>query len=50
MTPEAVNADMGNYQGYKAAGGVLSKLKYLWELRNAVAAFVRNEVKPLMKF
>lgn len=50
VTPEAVNADMGNYQGYKAAGGTLSKLRYLRELRNAVAAFVRDEVKPLMKF
>ena len=50
VTPEGVNADMGNYSGYKAAGGTLSKLRYLRELRNAVATFVRDEVKPLMKF
>ena len=50
VTPEAVDASMGNYPGYKAAGGTLTKLKYLRELRNAVAAFVRDEVKPLMKF
>ncbi len=50
VTPEGVNADMGNYSGYKAAGGTLSKPRYLRELRNAVATFVRDEVKPLMKF
>lgn len=50
VTPEGVNADMGNYSGYKTAGGTLSKLRYLRELRNAVATFVRDEVKPLMKF
>lgn len=40
---------MGDYAAYKAAGGSDTKLKYLRELRDAVAYFVKDEIKPLTK-
>ena len=40
---------MGDYAAYKAAGGSVTKLKYLRELREAVATFVKDEIKPLTK-
>lgn len=44
-----VDASMGDYAAYKAAGGSVTKLKYLRELRKAVASFVKDEIKPLFK-
>lgn len=39
----------GDSKAYKEADGTGSKLYYLKELRHAVADFVSNEIKPLLK-
>lgn len=49
ISSKTVDASMGDYAAYKAAGGSVTKLKYLRELREAVAAFVKEEIKPLTK-
>ena len=49
ISSKTVDASMGDYVAYKAAGGSVTKLKYLRELREAVAAFVKDEIKPLTK-
>lgn len=49
ISSKTVDASMGDYAAYKAAGGSVTKLKYLRELREAVAAFVKDEIKPLTK-
>lgn len=49
ISPKTVDASMGDYAAYKAAGGAVTKLKYLRELREAVASFVKDEIKPLTK-
>jgi len=49
ISPKTVDASMGDYAAYKAAGGSDTKLKYLRELRDAVAYFVKDEIKPLTK-
>ena len=40
---------MGDNAAYMAAGGADTKLKYLRELRDAVAYFVKDEIKPMTK-
>ena len=49
ISSKTVDASMGDYVAYKAAGGSVTKLKYLRELREAVATFVKDEIKPLTK-
>lgn len=49
ISSKTVDASMGDYMAYKAAGGTVTRLKYLRELREAVASFVKNEIKPLTK-
>lgn len=49
ISSKTVDASMGDYAAYKAAGGSVTKLKYLRELREAVATFVKDEIKPLTK-
>ena len=49
ISSKTVDASMGDYATYKAAGGSVTKLKYLRELREAVASFVKDEIKPLTK-
>ena len=49
ISSKTVDASMGDYAAYKAAGGSVTKLKYLRELREAVASFVKDEIKPLTK-
>lgn len=49
ISSTTVDASMGDYAAYKAAGGSVTKLKYLRELREAVATFVKDEIKPLTK-
>lgn len=49
IDPAGVNTAMGNYKAYKEAGGTGSKLVYLKELRQAVADFVSQEIKPLLR-
>lgn len=49
ISSKTVDASMGDYAAYKAAGGSVAKLKYLRELRAAVASFVKNEIKPLTR-
>ena len=49
IDPARVNTAMGNYKAYKEAGGTGSKLVYLKELRQAVADFVTQEIKPLLR-
>lgn len=49
IDPARVNTAMGNYKAYKEAGGTGSKLVYLKELRQAVADFVSQEIKPLLR-
>lgn len=49
ISSKTVDSSMGDYAAYKAAGGSVTKLKYLRELREAVATFVKDEIKPLTK-
>lgn len=49
ISSKTVDASMGDYAAYKAAGGSVTKLKYLRELREAVATFVKDQIKPLTK-
>lgn len=49
ISSKTVDSSMGDYATYKAAGGSVTKLKYLRELREAVATFVKDEIKPLTK-
>lgn len=49
ISVESVNTSMGNYAAYKAAGGTGSKLAYLKQLRQTVVAFVKDQIKPLLK-
>lgn len=49
ISSKTVDSSMGDYAAYKAAGGSVTKLKYLRELREAVASFVKDEIKPLTK-
>lgn len=49
ITSKAVDTSMGDYQAFKTAGGTMPKLKYLRELREAVASFVKDEIKPLTR-
>ena len=49
VDPAKINTAMGDFKAYKEAGGSGSKLAYLKGLRHAVADFVGNEIKPLLK-
>lgn len=49
VAPAKINTAMGDFKAYKEAGGSGSKLAYLKGLRHAVADFVGNEIKPLLK-
>lgn len=49
VDPTKINTAMGDFKAYKEAGGSGSKLAYLKGLRHAVAEFVGNEIKPLLK-
>ena len=49
VDPAKINTAMGDFKAYKEAGGNGSKLAYLKGLRHAVADFVGNEIKPLLK-
>lgn len=49
VDPAKINTAMGDFKAYKEAGGSGSKLAYLKGLRHAVAEFVGNEIKPLLK-
>lgn len=49
IDPKRVNTAMGNYEAYLEAGGTGSKLVYFKELRQAVADFVSQEIKPLLR-
>lgn len=49
VDPATINTAMGDFKAYKEAGGSGSKLAYLKGLRHAVADFVSNEIKPLLK-
>lgn len=49
VDPAKINTAMGDFKAYKEAGGSGSKLAYLKGLRHAVADFVSNEIKPLLK-
>ena len=49
INPDNINTSMGNFKAYKAAGGSGNKLDYIKLLRDAVADFILNDVKPLLK-
>lgn len=49
VDPAKINTAMGDFKAYKETGGSGSKLAYLKGLRHAVADFVSNEIKPLLK-
>lgn len=48
ISSQTINTKMADYQAYKEFGGTLAKMKYLRELRQAVADFVKDDIKPLM--
>ena len=49
ISSKTVDSSMGDFAAFKAAGGSGTKLRYLRELREAVATFVKDEIKPLTK-
>ncbi len=50
ISPGSVSSDMGDFRAYKAAGGTKPKVTYLRSFKEAVADFVRFELKPLQRF
>ena len=48
VSPKTVDTSMGDFAAYKAQGGTGNKLVYLKKLRQQVAEFVLNKIKPLM--
>lgn len=49
VDPAKINTAMGDFKAYTEAGGSGSKLAYVKDLRQAVADFVKQEIKPLLK-
>ncbi len=49
ISANTVDSSIGNFNAYKEAGGTEKKLRYLRLLREAVATFVKHEIKPLTK-
>lgn len=49
VAPAKINTSMGNFEAFKAAGGTGTKLSYFKALRHAVAEFVNQEIKPLLR-